>query len=292
MLRARRIAAAALAAVLLGTPSPGRGAAARTPAADRVEAQNLDFLIYDPSNTTLVGRGHYTVAVTRDVVTIDGRSDFLDGEHDAESERLRATGADPQLVSYEHSFFDAQGAPQRVARLDAPSARATCVSYSGGQSRLVSKVLRIPANTYAGASVLIPIADQLKRNSSGELDFHVFDCASGPRVFALRVDLQQASWSYLPHDGGLVKADARPVFGWFDVFLKPFVPETRLWFDPRHDFGFMGGMLARYYRGPEVMLVRIPPTLAAPPLSDGKPQAAAISSGLVAAAPSATPAAP
>ena len=45
------------------------------------------------------------------------------------------------------------------------------------------------------------------------------------------------------------------MFGWFNVFLKPFVPTIRMWFDPLRDYVFVGGMLSRYYRGPEVLLV-------------------------------------
>jgi hypothetical protein len=277
VLRARRIAAAAIAAVLLTALDARAGVAATAgpPATDDVESQSLDFLIYNPSNMKLIGRGHYTVAVTRDSVAIEGDNHYFDGEYDVEHERLRATGTDPVLVSYEHSFFDTHGAPQRIARADPMAGQASCTSYPGGEGSVASKVLQFPADTYAGASVLVPIADQLKLklSPSGNLHFHVFDCASGPRIFSLRVDMRQALWNYLPRDNDLVKANARPVFGWFDVFLKPFVPETQFWFDPRQNFGFMGGMLSRYYRGPEVMLVRIPAPLAAPPLHAATPAA-------------------
>ncbi len=275
MLRARQTVAAVLAATLLGVlgARAGMAAGADPSAADGVESQSLDFLIYNPSSMKLIGRGRYTVAVARDSVTINGRNNYLDGEYDVEHERLRGSGADPQLVSYEHSFFSPGGAPQRVARANAMTGQASCTTYQGVQSSVSSKPLEFPADTYAGASVLVPIADQLKRDPSGDVHFHVFDCASGPRIFSLRVAMQQAAWNYLPRDTDLIKADARPVFGWFDVFLKPFVPKTRFWFDPRQNFGFMGGTLSRYYRGPEVMLVRIPAPLTVPPLAAANPAA-------------------
>jgi len=53
--------------------------------------------------------------------------------------------------------------------------------------------------------------------------------------------------------------------GWFDVVLKPFVPIIRLWFDPASNYKFVGGLLARYYRGPEVLMV----STAAPPSAGG-----------------------
>jgi hypothetical protein len=64
----------------------------------------------------------------------------------------------------------------------------------------------------------------------------------------------------------LAKADAHPVFGWFNVFLKPFVPTIRMWFDPLRDYAFVGGMLSRYYRGPEVLLVSMRPAVKPQPV--------------------------
>lgn len=273
MLRERQTIATALGAIFLIALNARAGvaAASQPSATDGVESQILDFFIYDPSNTKLIGRGHYTVAVTGDSVAIDGRNNYFDGEYDVERERLRGSGVAPQLVSYEHSFFGADGAPQRIARADATAGQASCTTYQGAESTVSRKALQFPADTYAGASVLMPISNHLKRDPSGGLSFHVFDCASGPRIFSLRVAMRQAPWNYLPRATDLIKADARPVFGWFDVFLKPFVPETRFWFDPAQNLGFMGGMLSRYYRGPEVMLVRIPAPLRVPPLAATAP---------------------
>jgi hypothetical protein len=291
VLRARQTAAAVLAAAFLGAFSIRQGVAAtmQPSPASGVESQTLDFLIYKPSNTELIGRGRYAVTVTRDSIVIDGRNDLFDGEYDVEHERLRNSGgAEPVLVSYKHSFFGKQGAPQRVARADPPTGKASCTTYQGTDRNVRSEVLQFPADTYAGASVLVPIADQLRHNPSGDLHLHAFDCAPGPRIFTLNVNVQQAPWSHLPQDNDLLKADARPVFGWYDLFLKPFVPKTRFWFDPRRNFGFMGGTMSRYYGGPEIMLVRVPPTLTVPPLAATAPATPPQPAAPSAASPSAS----
>jgi hypothetical protein len=270
MLKARRIAAAMLAAVLLGALGvrPGWAAEPHPSVTEIVTSRKLNFLIYDPSNTELLGRGHYTVTMTQDSITIAGRNNYLNGSYDIEHEQLTPNGTKPRLVTYKHSFFNKRGAPQIIAGADPLTGEASCTTFHDARSDVRSTVLNFPSDTYAGASALMPISDQLKRNpSSSGLHFHVFDCAPSPRIFELSVNVQQALWRHLPHHGGLLKADARPVFGWFDIFLKSFVPETQFWFDPQTTFGFMGGTMSRYYGGPEIMLVRMPPRLAVPPLA-------------------------
>ena len=274
MLKARRIVAAMLATVLLaalGTP-PGWAAGTHPSTKGIATTEKLNFLIYDPSNTKLIGRGHYVVTVGEDLITIAGRNNYLDGSYDIEQELLTPHGDEPKLLSYKHSFFNKHRAPQIIARADPVTGKASCTKFQGANRNVRSEVLNFPADTYAGSSVLVPISDQLKSNpSASDIHFHAFDCAPGPRIFEMSVNMEQALWRHLPHYDDLLKADARPVFGWFDIFLKPFVPETQFWFDPRITFGFMGGTMSRYYGGPEIMLVRIPSTLSVPPLTATAP---------------------
>jgi hypothetical protein len=253
--------AAILAAALLAFGTWTKVTAAVAPSqAGVVGSPSSDLFIYDPTGTRLLGRAHYTVTRHDDLVTIDGRNDFVDDERDIEHDTLRAArGEIPRMLTYEHSFFDAHGAAQIVARADAATGKCSCAKYENSKGTIETAVLQFPPDTYAGAGVLVAIADRLRRGSATDLDIHVFDCALGPRILTLHVDLARAPWSYRPYDGELVKADAHPVFGWFNVFLKPFVPTIRLWFDPRRDFAFVGGLLSRYYRGPEVLLVSTAP---------------------------------
>lgn len=274
MLKARLIVAAIVAAVLLaGLGMPAAWAADTHPSTKNVATtEKLNFLIYDPTNTKLVGRGQYTVTMGENSITIAGRNDYLDHSYDVEHERLVPHGNEPRLVSYKHLFFNKHHAPQITAIADPVTGKASCTTFDGGRPDVRSKVLKFPGDTYAGSSVLVPISDQLKHNpSAADVHFHAFDCAPGPRIFEMSVNMRQALWHHLPHYDDLLKADARPVFGWYDIFLKPFVPETQFWFDPRIAFGFMGGTMSRYYGGPEIMLVRIPPTVSAPPLATDTP---------------------
>jgi hypothetical protein len=200
------------------------------------------------------------------LVTIEGRNEFIDGERDVERETLKTTDGDiPRLLTYEHTYFDARGAEQIAATADASTGKTSCSNFDNGKDTTQTAVLQFPPDTYAGASVLVPIADRLRRGEASDLDIHVFDCALGPRILDLHADLARSPWSFRPHDGELAKADAHPVFGWFNVFLKPFVPTIRLWFDPLRDYAFVGGMLARYYRGPEVLLVSVAPATKSEP---------------------------
>ncbi|HVB79308.1 MAG TPA: hypothetical protein VNE82_05075 [Candidatus Binataceae bacterium] len=276
------VAATAVAVALLS----GRGlgtdlaiAAAPTPAAARANTENTNLYIYDTTGTTLLGRAHYTVTRQDGTVTIEGRNDFIDGERDIEHDTLKAAdGEIPRMVTYDHSYFDAHGALQIVAKADAVTGKTSCAKYADGKGNIETAVLQFPSDTYAGAGVLVPVANQFRRGGATDLDIHAFDCAHGPRILTLHVDLARAPWHFRPHDGELAKADAYPVFGWFNIFLKPFVPTIQLWFDPLRDFAFVGGTLSRYYRGPELLLVSMappakppefelpaPPELTAPP---------------------------
>lgn len=261
MLKTREMIAAAMvgAALLSGLRVGTDPAAAAAPAKAGAIAQNSDLYIYDPTGTTLLGRAHYTVTQHDNLVTIEGRNEFIDGQRDIEHDTLRtAEGELPRLLTYEHNFFDAHGAAQLTANADAVTGKTSCAKYENGKGTIETAVLEFPPDTYAGAGVLVPVADQFRRGAT-DLDIHVFDCALGPRILTLHADLARAPWSFRPHDGELAKADAHPVFGWFNVFLKPFVPTIRMWFDPLRDYAFVGGMLSRYYRGPEVLLVSMRP---------------------------------
>jgi hypothetical protein len=257
------VVAAIFAAALLSGPGTRTDpAAAVAPPKGGTALQSSDYLIYDSTGSTLLGRAHYTITQRGDAVTIEGRNDFVDGERDIEHDTLKnAEDALPRLLTYEHSYFDAHGAAQRVATADATTGKTSCAKYENGKGTIQLAVLQFPPDTYAGASVLVPIADRLRHGETTDVDIHVFDCALGPRILSLHADLARSPWSFRPHDGELATADAHPVFGWFNVFLKPFVPTIRLWFDPLRDFAFVGGMLSRYYRGPEVLLVSIAPSI-------------------------------
>jgi hypothetical protein len=256
------IAAAIFAVPLLYCLRIGTDAvAAAAPAKPRPISQRSNFYIYDPTGTQLLGRARYLVTQRGSVVTIDGHNEFIDGQRDVEHDTLKSVdGEIPRMLSYQHDFFDSHGAALLSASADAASGKTSCAKYENGKGTIETAVLQFPEDTYAGASVLVAVADQLRRGGI-DLDIHVFDCALGPRILTLHADLERGPWSFRPHDGDLAKAEAHPVFGWFNVFLKPFVPTIRMWFDPLRDYAFVGGTLSRYFRGPEVLLVSMSPAV-------------------------------
>jgi hypothetical protein len=239
--------------------------AAAAPVRPRTIFQVSDLYIYNPAGTQLLGKAHYVVSQHGSVVTIEGHNEFIDGQRDVEHDTLKSVdGEIPRMVTYQHDFFDTHGAALLNASADAVTGKTTCAKYENGKGTVETAVLQFPEDTYAGASVLVPVSDQLRQGGT-DLDIHVFDCALGPRILTLHADLARSPWSFRPHDGELAKAEARPVFGWFNVFLKPFVPTIRMWFDPLRDYAFVGGMLSRYFRGPEVLLVSMTPTIKSQP---------------------------
>src|SRR5690242_1672572 len=145
-------AAAMLAVALLLGVCPGTnvaGAAAVAKAGPLTQSTELD--IYDPSGATLLGKAYYTVVQRGGLVTIEGRNDFIDGERDVEHDTLRSVdGGLPRMVTYEHDFFDAHGAPQIAAKADAVTGRTSCAKYEDGTGTIQTDTLEFPLDTYAG----------------------------------------------------------------------------------------------------------------------------------------------
>ena len=85
--------------------------------------------------------------------------------------------------------FSTSTALRRSPRAPTPSAeKAVAENMRTARARIETAVLQYPPDTYAGAGVLVPVADQLRRGGT-ELDIHVFDCALGPRILILHADL-------------------------------------------------------------------------------------------------------
>jgi hypothetical protein len=252
-------AAIALLALLAATFA-NLTARAESPGAATVALQlkPADYTILDADGANVIGHTHYSMQHLDDGDLFRGENRYSTGEYDIEQDKIAPTaaGAAPQLLSFEHSFFNADGSPLRVGRADLRSGDAACILYDSGNPQSTSAHLDFPVDTYAGASLVIPIEYRLRLDTTSPINLHAFSCTPDPHLFALEADPSTGTrWPLYSHD--LVAVDVRPVLGWWDILLRPFIPSFRAWFDPDDGFSYAGGEIQRYYRGPAVTLLRV-----------------------------------
>ncbi len=230
-------------------------------AADGVDAFDLsptDMTILNPDSRQVVGHAHYKVTHQDRAMIFEGENRYLDGEYDREVQRveLASDGAPPILVSYQHSFFDADGAPHSLDTLDAKSGIVACTLYNGASAPEVrqAKVV-VPPDTYAGSTQLMLLVGRL-REGAHAITMHSFICLPGPHIVAIKVTPPASTVKWAMYPGNLVKVELVPDFGWFGALAGPFLPKAYGWFDPADDYNYVGGMFDRFYRRRNLMMVR------------------------------------
>jgi hypothetical protein len=256
ILRLALVIALVLAAVATAdAQSPARAAAPLAPAT---------FEILSTKTGKLVGHGRYTVEQVLGRTIIRGVNRYLDGEYDVEKDEIAIIKGRtaPVLVECRHSFFYPDGQLKRESHADIRSGFASCIQRSrSGKEWVKSDELRFPADTYAGASLLLRLQDFLKANGRGRtvLGLHDFDCVPSPKVIAVQASVEpgEKRWAHYPA-AQLVAVKLEPDFGFFTFLVRPFIPRVTAWFDPSEEWGFVGGDLQRYYRGPLITLVKAP----------------------------------
>lgn len=226
----------------------------------------LDFpptklTIYDSDGTEKIGHALYQLETVGGKQFVRGENRYLNGEYDIERDEIEvrpSSGGLQRLLTFRHEFFDADGTPQILDVADFRAGTGECTIFEGKIPVVNKKTFEYPRDTYAGAAVLIPLQNALRRGVTKEISFHDFNCVPGPEVFKVRaVPALPQSWDYYP--GRTVKVRVTPNFGWITFMLLPFVPDIDAWFDPSEDWRFVGGKFARYYKGREILLVREPP---------------------------------
>ena len=207
----------------------------------------------------LVGYSHYTLKPNGGNSYLLYEEDhFLDGQHDLEHDQLEARGPSRPavVITFEHDYFDAHGSPERVAKANFRTGEASCTVYENGRPRVSSSRLDFPLDTYSGSTVLIPLDYSLRRGSRGPISMHNFNCVPGPVILSIKTDPRYpAFWDHYP--GQLLEMRLKPDFGWLNMLIAPFVPLIDVWFDPSKDWEFVGSEFYRYYKGPEIIFVRI-----------------------------------
>jgi len=228
---------------------------------DRVfDFHDLELKILSPDGEQTIGSTRFTVARDGSNEEIKGESKYLDGEHDSENVRLHVAtaGSVPSLDTYEHSFFNADGTLHMLDMLDAKSGRASCTRYIASKVEVRNAQLPVPINSFAGPSGLMMVVGSLRRGMR-EIRFHTFACAPGPEIFSVEASLPDKSERWPLYPGDFVRVDLRPDLGPLNLLIAPFLPKMNAWFDPDHNWNYVGGEFDRYFRGPHVLTVRIPP---------------------------------
>lgn len=177
---------------------------------------NTDVTIFNSDNLQVLGHAHYKVTHQDGAMLFEGEDRFLDGEYDHEVQRvdLGAKGAAPILVSYQHSFFNADGSPESIDALDAKTGSLMCTHFHGTDAPEVrqSKVA-IPPDTYVGSTQLMLLVGRLGEDAH-PIVMHTFICLPGPQIIAMKVTPPETQVKWAMYPGNLVKVELVPDFGW------------------------------------------------------------------------------
>lgn len=238
--------------------------------ADDLSLPPTSFTILNPDTGVAIGRSIYRVDSAGNGATLNGVNRYSDRQVDVEVAHVEsgAPGHGPKLVDFDHIFYNADGSILVRGYLDLKSGAATCINNSAGQKIDLHDVLSIPQDTWAGASVVIPVQDFLRAGDGGKTrSLHVFNCAPGPKIFAVSVniDAQNAVWN--AYGAEARRVEIRPDFGLINPILTRFVPTIHAWFDPVDRWALVGDEAARWYTGQRVMLVKTRDGAGAPPQS-------------------------
>lgn len=219
-----------------------------------------DFDIIDAADTQVIGHAHYEVTPDGPWhATAFGEDRFNDGEYDIERDKLelRSDNQLPRMITFEHTFFNANGTLQRANKANFQTGLASCIQYENGQPVVLSTVLQFPLDTFAGAAIVLPLKDYLLRGKKDGIILHDFNCLPGPQIFKVKTRVHPPSiWAHFP--GEVVRVDIEPDFGWLNFVAALFVPKIHAWFSPRDSWRFVGGQFTRFYKGPEIILARVP----------------------------------
>jgi len=240
--------------------APGAGDQPQASAADPFDFAPADFLILSADGQRVVGRSHYHLDRDSRGAILNGENRYLDGQYDVETDHLVRQPGDalPGLAAFDHSFFNADGSPQRRGRADLMSGLASCTSYRDGVPTTRTATIKFPDDTWAGASVFAPIQRFLSDGAAGPLKLHVYSCTPSPSVLTLEASVDRSSSRWPLYRGDALKVVLKPKFGWWDIIIRPFLPQFHAWFDPSRQFRLVGAEFARFYRGPEIIMAETP----------------------------------
>ena len=228
-----------------------------------------DFLILSPDGSQQIGFCSFQLTKTRFGATLHGISRYTSGETDYETVSLAFANDStaPRPVEFQHAFFDSNNKAMLEVDANFVSGQAHCADYRPDSAHDETTTLIFPYDTWAGASVVIPIQRLLQTGTTATAKLHFFTCTPGPKIYEVDIepDTARSRWPY--YRGDLVRVDVRPYFGVFDVLVRAFVPDLKSWFDPTSNWDFVGAQMARYFKGPAIIMVKAPSSAPSPSLA-------------------------
>ncbi len=232
--------------------------ARRVAAEDSINFPPTSFTIMNPADSTPIGVSRYSIESHGNEAVLRGDNRYYSGLTDVETGNLElGDGAElPRLVEFDHSFYNADGSLQERAHVNLKSGHGFCIDNQGPQKSEQSAVLSIPPDTWAGASVAIPIQRYLRAGETGVHRLHAFNCAPSPKIYAISVESDPGEAVWAPYRELTLRVEVRPDFGWLNLIVSAFVPRLHLWFDPHDGWNFVGDEAARFYKGTPIMLVK------------------------------------
>jgi hypothetical protein len=216
-----------------------------------------DITIFAPDTDQVIGHGNYKLSHIDGLEVVEGENKYLDGEYDREEQRLKPSvgGLPPLLINYQHRYFNADGTAQYEESLDARTGDTACKFYDSAVPDIRETALKIPADTYAGATQLMLLVGRL-REGAPNITFHSFNCIPDPRIIAIEATPLSGPVEWPMYPGKLVKMEMKPDLGILNFLVAPFIPKVYAWFDPADAFNYVGGKFDRYYKGRHVLMVR------------------------------------
>jgi hypothetical protein len=217
-----------------------------------------NFSILTPATGVAIGRARYRLESTRDGAVLRGENGYFDGQTDVEIAHIElASGGQPKLTEFDHTYYNADRSILKRSHLDLKSGAGTCIDNSNGQKSEQSEVLTIPDDTWAGASIVIPIRNFLRAGDKGiSRPLHAFSCAPTAKIFSISVDIDPGNAVWTTYGAEAIRVEVRPDFGLLNFVIAAFVPKLHAWFDPNDGLAFIGDEAARFYKGPPIMLVK------------------------------------
>ena len=219
-----------------------------------------NFAILNPTTGVAMGRARYRVESTPDGGILRGENGYFDGQTDVETAHIEVAAIDggkPKLTEFDHTYYNPDKSILKRAHVDLKSGAATCVDNSAGQKSEQSDVLTIPDDTWAGASIVIPIQNFLRAGDKGiSRPLHAFSCAPTAKIFSISVDIDPGPAVWTTYGAEAIRVQVTPDFGLLNFVVAAFVPKLHAWFDPNDRLAFIGDEAARYYKGDPIMLVK------------------------------------